>query len=44
MKRVGVLSRAGISADSGLRTFRSADGLWEDYRVETGGEPKPPQR
>jgi len=44
MKRVVVLSRAGINTDSGLRTFRGADGLWEDHRVEKGGESKPPQR
>jgi NAD-dependent deacetylase len=33
MKRVVVLSGAGISAESGLRTFRGADGLWEGHRV-----------
>jgi len=34
MKRVVVLSGAGISAESGLQTFRGADGLWEGRRVE----------
>lgn len=34
MKRIVVLSGAGISADSGLQTFRDADGLWEGHRVE----------
>ncbi|MDR1758251.1 MAG: NAD-dependent deacylase [Bacteroidales bacterium] len=29
-----VLSGAGISAESGIRTFRDSDGLWENYRVE----------
>lgn len=29
-----VLSGAGISAESGLKTFRDSDGLWEGYRVE----------
>jgi NAD-dependent deacetylase len=29
-----VLTGAGISAESGLRTFRDSDGLWEGYRVE----------
>ncbi len=29
-----ILSGAGLSAESGLRTFRAADGLWEDHRVE----------
>jgi NAD-dependent deacetylase len=32
--RVFVLTGAGISAESGLPTFRAADGLWEGYRVE----------
>lgn len=34
-----VLTGAGISADSGVRTFRSADGLWEDHRVEDVATP-----
>ncbi len=34
MKRIVVLSGAGISADSGLQTFRDADGLWAGYRIE----------
>ena len=29
-----VLTGAGISAESGLRTFRAADGLWEEHRIE----------
>lgn len=29
-----VLTGAGISAESGLKTFRDNDGLWENYRVE----------
>ena len=29
-----VLSGAGISAESGIRTFRDSGGLWENYRVE----------
>jgi len=29
-----ILTGAGISAESGLRTFRDAEGLWEDHRVE----------
>ncbi|WP_416192749.1 SIR2 family NAD-dependent protein deacylase [Neisseria sp. CCUG12390] len=33
MKKCVVLSGAGISADSGLLTFRDAGGLWEGYRV-----------
>lgn len=34
MKTVVILSGAGISAESGLKTFRGADGLWEGHRVE----------
>lgn len=34
MKRVVVFSGAGISADSGLATFRDADGLWAEHRIE----------
>jgi NAD-dependent deacetylase len=32
-KRLVVLSGAGISAESGLKTFRDADGLWEGYNI-----------
>lgn len=34
MKRIVVLSGAGISADSGLQTFRDSDGLWEGHKIE----------
>ncbi|MBS1615651.1 MAG: NAD-dependent deacylase [Bacteroidetes bacterium] len=34
-----VLSGAGISAESGLRTFRDSGGLWEGYRVEDVATP-----
>lgn len=34
MARVVIFSGAGISAESGLSTFRDADGLWEKYRIE----------
>ena len=33
-KKVVVLTGAGISAESGISTFRDSDGLWEQYRVE----------
>lgn len=33
MKKIVVLSGAGISAESGLATFRGEDGLWEGYDV-----------
>jgi NAD-dependent deacetylase len=32
-KKLVVLTGAGISAESGLRTFRDSDGLWEGYEV-----------
>jgi len=32
-KKIVVLTGAGISAESGLKTFRDADGLWEEYPV-----------
>jgi NAD-dependent deacetylase len=33
MAEVMILSGAGLSAESGIRTFRDSDGLWEDYDV-----------
>lgn len=33
-KKLVVLSGAGISAESGLKTFRDSNGLWENHRVE----------
>ncbi|MFT6480281.1 MAG: NAD-dependent deacetylase [Spirosomataceae bacterium] len=44
MKKVVVLTGAGISAESGLRTFRDADGLWENHRVENVATPEAWQR
>ena len=35
-----VLTGAGISAESGLRTFRDSDGLWEEHRVEDVATPE----
>ena len=40
MKRVFVLTGAGVSAESGLRTFRDSDGLWEGHRVEDVATPE----
>src|SRR5436309_13446038 len=37
--RVAVLTGAGISAESGLATFRGAGGLWEGHRVEDVATP-----
>jgi NAD-dependent deacetylase len=34
MKNLAVLTGAGISAESGISTFRDSDGLWENYNVE----------
>ena len=33
MKKIVVLTGAGMSVESGLKTFRDADGLWENYPV-----------
>ncbi|AYA39948.1 NAD-dependent protein deacylase [Xenorhabdus nematophila] len=41
---VVVLTGAGISAESGIRTFRSSDGLWEEHRVEDVATPEGFQR
>lgn len=38
--RVVVLTGAGISAESGIRTFRAADGLWEEHLVEDVATPE----
>ena len=33
MKHIVILTGAGISAESGIKTFRDADGLWEGHDV-----------
>lgn len=40
MKKLVVLTGAGISAESGIATFRDAGGLWEGYRVEDVATPE----
>jgi NAD-dependent deacetylase len=40
MKRVLVLTGAGMSAESGIKTFRESGGLWEEYRVEDVATPE----
>ena len=40
MQRIVVLSGAGISAESGVSTFRDSNGLWENHRVEDVATPK----
>ncbi len=39
-KRLIVLTGAGISAESGLKTFRDSDGLWEGYDVNEVATPR----
>jgi NAD-dependent deacetylase len=39
MKKVVALTGAGMSAESGLKTFRDSDGLWEQYRIEEVATP-----
>lgn len=40
MKKVVILTGAGISAESGLKTFRDSDGLWEGYNIEDVATPE----
>jgi len=40
MKRIVVLTGAGISAESGLKTFRDSDGLWEGYNIQDVATPE----
>ncbi len=40
MKRIVILTGAGISAESGVPTFRDAGGLWEGYRVDEVATPR----
>ena len=40
MPRVVILTGAGISAESGIRTFRGDEGLWEDHRLEDVATPE----
>lgn len=39
-KHVVVLTGAGISAESGLKTFRDSDGLWNGYNIEDVATPR----
>src|SRR5438034_9313071 len=36
---VAVLTGAGVSAESGVPTFRASDGLWEGHRIEDVASP-----
>lgn len=40
MKRIIVFSGAGMSAESGLKTFRDSGGLWEEYNIEEVATPE----
>ena len=34
MEKIVIFSGAGISAESGISTFRDAGGLWDEYKIE----------
>ncbi|HEX5002652.1 MAG TPA: NAD-dependent deacylase [Bacteroidia bacterium] len=40
MKKVVVFTGSGISAESGIKTFRDSDGLWEKYDIKTVATPE----
>ena len=40
MKKIVVITGAGISAESGIKTFRDNDGLWNNHRVEDVATPE----
>ncbi len=40
MKRIVVLTGAGISAESGISTFRDSNGLWQNHRIEEVASPE----
>lgn len=39
-KKLAVLTGAGMSAESGIPTFRGSDGLWENHRIEDVASPE----
>jgi NAD-dependent deacetylase len=39
-KKIVILTGAGISAESGIKTFRASDGLWEGHKVEDVASPE----
>jgi len=43
-KHIVIFSGAGMSAESGIATFRDSDGLWENYRIEEIATPDAWQR
>src|SRR5665213_2783696 len=40
MKKIIVFTGSGISAESGIKTFRDSGGLWEEYRIEDVATPE----
>ncbi len=40
MKRIVILSGAGMSAESGISTFRDSNGLWQNHRIEEVASPE----
>ena len=44
MKKIVILTGAGISAESGIKTFRDSGGLWENYPIEDVATPEGWQR
>src|SRR5436189_3465377 len=40
MPHLVVLTGAGVSAESGIRTFRDQNGLWEEHRIEDVATPE----
>ena len=39
-QKIAILTGAGISAESGIKTFRDSDGLWENHRIEDVASPE----
>lgn len=44
VQRIVVFTGAGMSAESGIRTFRDSDGLWEEYKITDVATPEAFQR
>jgi len=40
LKKIVILTGAGVSAESGLKTFRDYNGLWENYKIEDVATPE----
>ncbi|MFT4645569.1 MAG: NAD-dependent deacetylase, partial [Planctomycetota bacterium] len=40
MKKIVILTGAGMSAESGISTFRGSDGLWEGHEVQEVASPE----